>query len=131
SLYELVLKSSKDDATLMNNYAYSIAERPQVTFRQLWYARQLSRKSLKLNPDNAAFLDTYGWIAYRLKWYRTAGRYISRSLEIRPDHPVVLEHQAEVYLNMGKPDQAEDYFKRAERARQQESATVVRTTEDE
>jgi tetratricopeptide (TPR) repeat protein len=130
SLYELVLKGNKGDATLMNNYAYSIAERSQASFRQLLYARRLSRKSLKLQPDNAAFLDTYGWIAYRMKWYRTAGRYITKSLEVRPDHPVVLEHLAEVYLKLGKPDQAEEYFKRAEHARQQESATVVRTTED-
>ena len=127
SLYELVLKSSKEDATLMNNYAYSLAERAKVSFRQLWYARQLSRKSLKLVPDSPAFLDTYGWISYRLKWYRTAEKYIVRSLELRPEHSVVLEHLAEVYLKQGKPEQAEEYFRRAEQVRQQESATVVRT----
>ncbi|MFB0517155.1 MAG: tetratricopeptide repeat protein [Candidatus Neomarinimicrobiota bacterium] len=130
SLYEVVLKADEDDAVAMNNYAYSIADRSQVSRRQLWYARKLSRKSLKLQPENAAFLDTYGWIWYRLKWYRTAHKYIARSVAIRPDSPVVLEHLGEVYLKLGKSAKAEEYFERAKQVRQQETPPMVRAQEE-
>ena len=130
SLYEVVLRTNEKDAVAMNNYAYSIAERTQVSRRQLWYARRLSRKSLKLQPENAAFLDTYGWIWYRLKWYRTARRYIVRSLDIRPDNPVVLDHLGEVHRKLGDPERAKGCFERAEQLRQRENPSVVRGKEE-
>lgn len=130
SLYEIVLKAGEGDAIMMNNYAYSLADRPQVSGEQLRYARKLSRKSLKLQPNKAAFLDTYGWIWYRLKWYRTARRYIARSLEINPDNPVVLEHQGKVYIKLGKSERAAEYFERAEEIRQQENPSMVRAHEE-
>ncbi|MCH7860038.1 MAG: tetratricopeptide repeat protein, partial [Candidatus Marinimicrobia bacterium] len=80
SLFEELLQADEKDATVMNNYAYSIAGREQLTKKQLKYARKLSRRSLKLRPDNAAFLDTYGWIWYRLGRYRKAGKYVNKSI---------------------------------------------------
>ncbi|UCD36940.1 MAG: tetratricopeptide repeat protein [Fidelibacterota bacterium] len=130
SLYEVVLRVNSSDATVMNNYAYSIAERPDVTKSQLRYARKLSRQSLKKQPDNAAFLDTYGWIHFRLGRYRKARKYIIKSLEIRPNHAIVLEHLGDVYRKLGQLDQAEVYYGRAEQAREQASASAARATKE-
>jgi len=114
----------------MNNYAYSIADRDQVSRAQLRYARKLSRKSLKQQPENAAFLDTYGWIWYRLKWYRTARKHIVRSLDIKPDNPVVLDHLGEVYRKLGDLEQAKECFERAERLRQEQNPSIVRINQE-
>lgn len=130
SLYEVVLATGSENASVMNNYAYSMAERSQVSRQQLRYARKLSRASLKLQPDNSAFLDTYGWIWYRLNWYRTARKYIARSLEIQPENAVVLEHLAEVYMVLGKPGEAEAAYVRAEQVRQRTSPSMVRAPEE-
>lgn len=130
SLYEVVLEVNENDAVAMNNYAYSIAERPHVSRQQLKYARKLSRKSLKAQPKNSAFLDTYGWIWYRLKRYRLARKYIARSLEIKPDNAVVLEHLGDVYLKLGRPEKTEEYYQRAEQLRKKETPSVVRATEE-
>ncbi len=130
SLYEAVLRTDRKDAVAMNNYAYSIADRNQVQKKQLRYARKLSRRSLKLQPKNAAFLDTYGWTWYRLKWYRTARKHIARSLDIRPDSPVVLDHLGEVYRKLGDLERAEECFERADRFRQEEKPSMVRVNEE-
>lgn len=130
SLYKVLLRTDKKDAVAMNNYAYSIADRDQVSKAQLRYARKLSRNSLKQQPENAAFLDTYGWIWYRLKWYRTARKHIARSLDIKPDNPVVLDHLGEVYRKLGDPEQAKEFFERAERLRQEKKPSIVRINED-
>ena len=130
SLYEVVLRADRKDAVAMNNYAYSIADRNQVSRGQLRYARKLSRKSLKLQPGNAAFLDTYGWIWYRMKWYRKALKHIAGSIDSRPDNPVVLDHLGEVYRKLGDLEQAEACFERAEGLRQDKNPPIVRVNEE-
>jgi tetratricopeptide (TPR) repeat protein len=131
SLYEVVLLADEKDAVVLNNYAYSIAERLNAPRTQLRYARRLSRRSLSIQPENPAFLDTYGWINYRLTKYRTARKYIAKSLEIRPDHSVVLEHLAEVYLRLGDEILADKYFQMAQEVRERESPPMVRAPENE
>ena len=130
SLYEVVLKADDQDAVVLNNYAYSLAERTNVHKEKLRYARRLSRKSLSMQPDNPAFLDTYGWINYRLGKYRTARKYIIKSLDIRPDHPVVVEHLGEVYLQLGDEVSADKYFQMAQQIRKRESPPIVRAPEN-
>ncbi|MFC1535552.1 tetratricopeptide repeat protein [Candidatus Neomarinimicrobiota bacterium] len=131
SLYEVVLQADEKDAVVLNNYAYSIAERLNAPKQQLRYARRLSRRSLSIQPENPAFLDTYGWINYRLTKYRTAQKFIAKSLEIRPDHSVVLEHLGEVYLQLGDKIEADKYFKMAQEVRERESPPMVRASEKE
>jgi len=130
SLYEVLLKSDKTDASAMNNYAYSLAERTEVPWRRLWYARKLSSKSLKLEPENAAFLDTYGWIWYRLRFYRMAHKYIVRSVEIRPDNPIVLDHLSDVLIKLGDVVQAGEYSGRAEQIRRDSDNSAVRVDDE-
>ena len=114
----------------MNNSAYSIAGREQLTKKQLKYARKLSRRSLKLRPDNSAFLDTYGWIWYRLERYRKAGKYVNKSIKVKPDNPVVLDHMGEIYLRSGKAEEARVMFERAERIRRGETPALVRAKKE-
>ena len=130
SLFEELLKTAAGEASILNNYAYSIADRPQIARKQLKYARKLSRASLKLQQDNAAFLNTYGWIWHKLKRYRKASKYIARSLAVNSDNPVVLEHMAEVYLKLGKVEQWEAFIARAREIRQAENPSVVRAPVD-
>ncbi len=130
SLYEVILAAADRNAGMMNNYAYSLAERTEVSRKQLSRARKLSKASLKKEPENAAFLDTYGWIWYRLKWYRTARKYIAKSLDVKPNNPVVLEHLGEVFVRLGRPEEAEPFFARAAQIRQGKTPAMVRAPEE-
>ena len=113
SLYEILLASDKDDAISLNNYAYSIAERAAATKKLLKYAFKMSKRSLKLKQGESAFLDTYGWILYRLGKLRRAQKYIAKSLEVNPDSATVLEHMATILYQRNQSEQAEEYAQRA------------------
>jgi tetratricopeptide (TPR) repeat protein len=77
SLYEQALQRFPANDLLMNNYAYILSVRNE----RLEYAFRLAQKALEMQPDNAAYLDTIGWIYYRLGKYNLAETYIKRSLE--------------------------------------------------
>ena len=107
SIYEAGLKNLPDNALLLNNFAYSLSERDI----RLDEALQMSQKAITLEPDNAAYQDTYGWIYYKLGQYNKAEEYILKSLELRPKSAVVLDHMGDVYFKMGKIDTAKKYWK--------------------
>lgn len=59
--FEALLKARPGDATLQNALGYTLADRKQ----QLPRAEQLIRDAVAARPDNAAFLDSLGWVRYR------------------------------------------------------------------
>ena len=115
SLYEEALLRFPENDLLMNNYAYILSVRNE----RLAYAFKLAQKALEIQPDNAAYLDTIGWIYYRLGNYDLAEIYIKRSLEKREendsgdDNAVVIEHLGDVYFKQGKFNLAKEYWQRA------------------
>lgn len=63
-----------------NNIAWDLAER-QKNLAKAW---DYISRALNLEPDNADFLDTAGWIKYRQKDYTSAIEYLERSLRAYP-----------------------------------------------
>lgn len=108
--YEKALMLSPNpDALTLNNYAYSLADRN----KDLEKAKKLSQQALEAEPDNYSFLDTYGWICYKLGNYQEALDYLKKSLALGQENPETLEHIGTVYRDMGKDDDALLYFNRA------------------
>jgi len=70
SLYEEALRINPEFSLALNNYAYSLSERGL----QLERALGMARKALEVAPDNPSYLDTIGWIYFRLGRYRTPNR---------------------------------------------------------
>jgi tetratricopeptide (TPR) repeat protein len=98
SLYEQSLQLYPDNDLLMNNYAYSLAERNE----KLEYALELALKAIAIKPANGAYLDTVGWIYYKLNQFELALSYIQQSLADRENSAVVLEHLGDVYLKLNQ-----------------------------
>ncbi len=109
SIYEVALQRLPDNPLILNNYSYSLAERD----KDLQRALQMARRAIELSPDNAAYLDTYGWVLYKLGRYQEAVKYIKRSIELRDDSAVVIEHLGDVYKAMGDLENALHYWKKA------------------
>jgi tetratricopeptide (TPR) repeat protein len=98
SIYEQSLQLYPDNDLLMNNYAYSLAERNE----KLEYALELALKAIAIKPANGAYLDTVGWIYYKLNQFELALSYIQQSLADRENSAVVLEHLGDVYLKLNQ-----------------------------
>ncbi|HIM26906.1 MAG TPA: tetratricopeptide repeat protein, partial [Candidatus Marinimicrobia bacterium] len=88
SLYEGLIASDTNDVQALNNYSYSLVERNI----QLKKSLVMSKKAIDMEPDNAAYLDTIGWIYYKLNNAQKALYYIRRSIELEDENAVVLEH---------------------------------------
>jgi Tfp pilus assembly protein PilF len=109
SLYEKGLKQDSSSALLFNNYGYSLAERGL----QLHRALEMSKQAVAAEPDNAAYLDTYGWIFFRLEKYEDAALYIEKSIATGKASSVVHEHLGDVYLKLGQKQKALELWEKA------------------
>lgn len=109
SLNEAALKLYPNEALLLNNYSYSLSERGF----QLDRALQMAEKAIELDPDNGAYLDTIGWIHFKLGNYEKARDYILKAVEQREDSAVVVEHLGDVYFKLGDLNNALKYWHRA------------------
>ena len=75
----------------VNNYAYYLSENGE----QLSKAEQMSYKTIKAEPKNATYLDTYAWILYMMGRYSEAMIYIDQALQNldeSQDNTVIREH---------------------------------------
>jgi len=109
SIYEIALKRLPDNPLILNNYSYSLAERNT----RLQEALQMAQKAISLKADEAAYLDTVGWIYFKLGNLPQAEKYIKKSIELRQTSPVVEEHLGDVYYQMKRYDKAREYWQKA------------------
>lgn len=109
SLYEDGLERFPDNPLLLNNFSYSLCERDI----RLIEALEMVKKALDIDPENGAYLDTIGWIYYKLKNYDYAEMYIKQAIEIRENSAVVFEHLGDVYYELEKPNLARESWQKA------------------
>lgn len=109
SAYEQALMLDSNNVYALNNYAYFLSLRKIKLDR----ADAMSKKSIELDPGNASYYDTYGWILYQKKEYAKAKEYIEKSLEKEPENAEVIEHLGDVYYQMNQKDKALEHWKKA------------------
>ncbi len=108
-VYELALRYDPENHTAMNNYAYNLSIREE----QLDRAKELALKAIELEPDNAAYLDTIGWVYFQLADYERARRYIKASIDTGSSSAEVLEHLGDVYEKLDNLAEAKKWWKQA------------------
>ncbi len=109
SLYNMLITGHSNEAQTLNNYAFSLAERGM----RLNDALAMSTEAIKLEPGNAAYLDTIGWIYFKLGKYKKAQQYIESAIELDSTNAVVLEHLGDIFKVRKKPDQARKMYQKA------------------
>ena len=101
--YEEALKADPDRTSVLNNYAYYLSQEG----KQLRKALKMSRRTVELEPDNATYLDTYGWILYLLHRPKEAKPYFKHAMLYGgKDSAVILEHYSKVLEALGEADLA-------------------------
>lgn len=107
--YEKALEIDSTNALVLNNYAYSLAERGL----QLNRAKRMSEKALEAEPENSSYLDTYGWVLYRLGEYKEALEYINKAIEKDEDNPILLDHLGDIYFKLNDIEKAIELWNKA------------------
>jgi tetratricopeptide (TPR) repeat protein len=107
--YELAIRYDGENHNAMNNYAYNLSVRGVNLER----AKELSLKAIELDTENAAYLDTVGWVYYKLGDYDRARRFIKASIDTGGASGEVFEHLGDVYEQLGDLDEAKKWWKQA------------------
>ena len=108
--YDSCLQWKDDNIMCMNNYAYYLSELGQ----QLDKAEAMSYKTIKAEPKNATYLDTYAWILFMQQRYSEARIYIDQALQNDADSSAVItEHAGDIYACSGDTEGAVALWKQA------------------
>ena len=108
-IYDQLIKNNDLDAQAFNNYAYSLVERNTDLDRALVYAK----KAVELEPKNPSYLDTIGWVYFKMNDIKTAKAYVEQSIKIQGDNSVVLEHLGDILMKSNDLANALIYYKKA------------------
>ena len=72
--YDSALVYNKDNVLCLNNYAYYLSLRNEYLDK----AEEMSYRTIKAEPDNRTYLDTYAWILFMQAKYEQAQEYMDK-----------------------------------------------------
>lgn len=113
--FDSCLQWKPDQVMTLNNYAYFLS----VDGKDLKKAEEMSAKTIKTEPKNSTYLDTYAWILYKEGRYTEAKLYIDQALANLSDSAMradLLEHARDIYCAAGLREQALKYWTQAVKA---------------
>jgi tetratricopeptide (TPR) repeat protein len=117
--YDSALVYNADNIGALNNYAYYLS----LEKKQLDRAEEMSYRTVKAEPNNGTYLDTYAWILFEKNKYTEAKIYIDQALANGGDlSSVVVEHAGDIYYLNGDREQALTYWQQALKMAEEESA---------
>ena len=110
--YDSALVYKDDNIGALNNYAYYLS----LEKKDLDKAEEMSYRTVKAEPNNATYLDTYAWILFEKGKYTEARIYIDQAIQHGTDNSsVVVEHCGDIYYHCGETDKALEFWKEAEK----------------
>ena len=109
--YDSALVYNPSNIGALNNYAYYLS----VERRDLDKAEEMSYKTVKAEPNNATYLDTYAWILFEKGNYAEARIYIDNAMKSEggDKSDAIVEHCGDIYYMTGDVDGALTYWKKA------------------
>lgn len=108
--FKKALAIDSENLGINNNFAYYLALRN----KNLKYARLLSKKTIEADPDNSTYLDTYGWILFKMGKLKGAKRFIAAAISKGGEKNFeILKHYGEILLEMKEETEAIGIWKRA------------------
>lgn len=108
--YDSSLVYNPNNINTLNNYAYYLS----VERTNLDKAEEMSFITVKAEPENSTYLDTYAWILFEKGRYTEARIYIEQAMKNGGDSSqVIVEHCGDIYYKLGEKDKALELWKKA------------------
>lgn len=109
-----VIELKPDDAEALNALGYTLADRSHAGDPRLKEALDLIQRALLLKPDEAAIIDSMGWVRYRMGDLDASLKALRRAHARQPD-PDIAAHLGEVLWVKGERDEARRVWEGARR----------------
>jgi tetratricopeptide (TPR) repeat protein len=104
-----LLQKKPDDAAAQNYLGYMWADRNEKLDR----AREMLEKAVAREPRNGAYLDSLGWVYFRLGRLDAAAKNLSEAHRRDPEDATIEEHLGDLADRMGKREEAVAHWERA------------------
>lgn len=104
-----VLDEDPDHHPALNYLAYSMADADD----DLQQALQMSKKAVASQPENGYYLDTLGWIQFKLGNYEESARVLEQAAARVPQDGVIMEHFGDVLVKLERLDMAIEVLRKA------------------
>ena len=108
--YDEALKYNENNAPVLNNYSYFLT----LDKKDLKKAERMAAQCIKLEPDNATYLDTYAWVFFVQGNYTLAKIYIENALsKDKTNSAELVDHYGDILYMNGEKDKALEQWKKA------------------
>jgi tetratricopeptide (TPR) repeat protein len=108
-LFRGLVEDDPNDAAAANYLGYTWANRGE----NLDEALKLITRAVEIDPGNPAYLDSLGWVHYRLGDLDQAEFWLRRAVGYGGVDGTILSHLGEVLLEMGASDEGRQLLRRA------------------
>lgn len=108
-IFRQLLEARPRDSSAQNYLGYMWADQGV----HLEEARALLEKAVAREPRNGAYLDSLGWVYFRLGRLEAAERNLREALRREPDDPTIQEHLGDLSERQGKLEKAASFWERA------------------
>jgi tetratricopeptide (TPR) repeat protein len=102
SLFQKCLQLDPADHGACNYLGYMWADKGV----HLQEALDLVQKAVKLDPNNGAYIDSLGWVLFKLGRNEEALAQLRRAVDLIKDDATLCGHLADVLLKVGKTEEA-------------------------
>jgi Flp pilus assembly protein TadD len=108
SALEKLIAAHPDHIQSLNHLGYTLGEANQ----KLEFALALVQRALQKDPKNGFYLDSLGWIQFKLKQFKESEKSLMAAHSLEPEEPVILEHLGELKLALGDYSTALKHFEK-------------------
>ncbi len=104
-----LLQREPDNATALNNLGFFLAER-NARYQE---ALPLIEKAVSIEPLNASFLDSLGWVQYKMGHLQEARTQLEKAISYTRRNGTIFEHLGDVLRDLGRLQEAKRYWETA------------------
>jgi Tfp pilus assembly protein PilF len=119
--FKEALKIKPDDAMILNNYAYYLAEQGQ----ELKEAERMAKIVIEKEKGNTTYLDTYAWVLYKRGRYKESEKIMENIISSTDKEDAEwYEHFGYIMKAQKKCDKAIEYWKTAYKLDERKSSLL-------
>lgn len=107
--FEQVLEQNPEHAPTLNYLGYMWADRGV----RLTEAEELISEAVRQYPKNGAYIDSLGWVYYKLGQYDLAEKHLLDAATLIPDDPTIQEHLGDLFARIGHLERAMERYRQA------------------
>lgn len=108
--YDKALRFDPDNVLTLNNYAYFLS----LEEKELDKALEMAERVMKLEPGNSTYIDTYGWVLYKLGRYEEAKKVVQQAISLDTTaSKELLVHYGDILYELDDHFMARYYWQKA------------------